>query len=282
MLLVLNIVFYLHVNSQRGWFIFSFFLFVWFITVVFESAEGMIPLTVSKIMFFFAFIWLLFYIRFYLLKKRINLFFPTSSTSHFMFLTMITNNNANVFFFHPLDQFEIIVLFFYWPGIVMPVGPAVVTNLTIILMLNVLLFRILFGMVFVRIFSKIWKYLCIICKFFDKLGIIDIALIISNTLLFTSILYNVNIITFDVFVEVIMLGALFFYVFCIILTFKSLAKWLVSYRKIIYLGVFFFLFVIFTLRFLGLFLTVLIWCLRCLTTLVVNFVIIPVLLFFFL
>ena len=32
----------------------------------------------------------------------------------------------------------------------MPVGPAVITNLTIILLLNVFLFRIFFGMIFDR------------------------------------------------------------------------------------------------------------------------------------
>jgi ATP synthase subunit 6 len=63
--------------------------------------------------------------------------------------------------FHPLDQFEMIVFFFYWSGIVMPAGPAVVTNLTIILLLNICLFRILFGFVFNRANFNIWEFLLI-------------------------------------------------------------------------------------------------------------------------
>jgi len=61
--------------------------------------------------------------------------------------------------FHPLDQFEMIVLFFHWSGIVMPVGPAIITNLTIILLLNVCLFRILFGFVFNRGSFNVWEFL---------------------------------------------------------------------------------------------------------------------------
>ena len=58
--------------------------------------------------------------------------------------------NEIFFFAHPLDQFEIIALFFYWSGIAMPVGPAVITNLTVILLLNVFLFRVMFGAIFDR------------------------------------------------------------------------------------------------------------------------------------
>ena len=62
---------------------------------------------------------------------------------------------------HPLDQFEMIVLFFYWSGIVMPVGPAILTNLTIILLLNVCFFRILLGAIFNRTNFNAWEFLMI-------------------------------------------------------------------------------------------------------------------------
>lgn len=87
MLLVLNIVFYLHPSDvpslrfldnmmfQAAWFIFSTVLFSWFITVVIESGQGhhtitvrqglrygMILFIVSEIMFFFAFFWAFFHV----------------------------------------------------------------------------------------------------------------------------------------------------------------------------------------------------------------------------
>jgi len=34
-------------------------------------------------------------------------------------------------FFHPLDQFEIFVLYIYWPSVGMPIGMTLITNLTI-------------------------------------------------------------------------------------------------------------------------------------------------------
>jgi len=87
MLLVLNIVFYLHASETSfvrsfdngmfacAWFLFSSALFVWFITVVRESARGyhtlavrkglrygMVLFIVSEIMFFFAFFWAFFHV----------------------------------------------------------------------------------------------------------------------------------------------------------------------------------------------------------------------------
>ena len=87
MLLVLNVVFYLHVAGivrfsffdnmmfQTAWIIFSCVLFMWFLTVVFESAQGfhtlvvrqglrfgMVLFIVSEIMFFFAFFWAFFHV----------------------------------------------------------------------------------------------------------------------------------------------------------------------------------------------------------------------------
>jgi heme/copper-type cytochrome/quinol oxidase subunit 3 len=87
MLLVLNIVFYLHLAGivplhffdnmgfQIAWFIFSTILFAWFLTVVSESSQGyhtlavrqglrfgMILFIVSEIMFFFAFFWAFFHV----------------------------------------------------------------------------------------------------------------------------------------------------------------------------------------------------------------------------
>lgn len=64
-------------------------------------------------------------------------------------------------FFHPLDQFEIIVLFFYWSGVVMPVGPAILTNLTVFLFLNVMFFRFLLGFVYNRGTFNTWEFLLI-------------------------------------------------------------------------------------------------------------------------
>jgi ATP synthase subunit 6 len=69
--------------------------------------------------------------------------------------------NKILILFHPLDQFEIIVLLFYWSGIVMPVGPAILTNLTIILMLNVCFFRFLLGFIYNRGVFNAWEFLLI-------------------------------------------------------------------------------------------------------------------------
>lgn len=71
-----------------------------------------------------------------------------------MFYTTISTNNC----FHPLDQFEIISLFFYWSGINMPVGPSVITNLTIILFLNVFLLRLMFSTIFDRGNFNVWEF----------------------------------------------------------------------------------------------------------------------------
>ena len=52
-------------------------------------------------------------------------------------------------FSHPLDQFEIFALWFYWSGIGLPVGLTIITNLTIILWFNIILIRILLGILYV-------------------------------------------------------------------------------------------------------------------------------------
>jgi len=87
MLLVLNIVFYLHSTDvsyirflddlmfHSAWFFFSSALFVWFVTVVIEAGHGyhtiavrkglrygMVLFIVSEIMFFFAFFWAFFHV----------------------------------------------------------------------------------------------------------------------------------------------------------------------------------------------------------------------------
>ena len=77
----------------------------------------------------------------------------------FFSLTDITH--LTLMNFHPLDQFEIFVLFFHWAGIMMPVGPAIFTNLTMILLLNVVLFRLLFAALFDRGVFNTWEFLLI-------------------------------------------------------------------------------------------------------------------------
>ena len=62
---------------------------------------------------------------------------------------------------HPLDQFEMSVLLFHWSGIMMPVGPAILTNLTIILFLNVFLFRFVFAAIFDCGVFNAWEFLLI-------------------------------------------------------------------------------------------------------------------------
>lgn len=103
----------------------------------------------------------------------------------------------NVFFFipHPLDQFEMIVLFFHWSGIVMPVGPAILTNLTIILLLNVFLIRILFSSIFDRGNFNVWEFLMI--EIYDLVK----SIVRSNTSLKRNQYFS-----------------LFFFLFCYILT----------------------------------------------------------------
>lgn len=44
-------------------------------------------------------------------------------------------------FWHPLDQFEIYVLFLYWPNIGMPIGLTLITNLTIFCMIVTVVIR---------------------------------------------------------------------------------------------------------------------------------------------
>jgi ATP synthase subunit 6 len=110
-----------------------------------------------------------------------------------MLLNFWTNNVA--FFSHPLDQFEIIVLFFYWSGIVMPVGPAVITNLTVILLLNVFLFRIIMGAIFDRGQFNVWEFL--LMEIYDLVK----SIVRSNTSLKRNQYFS-----------------LFFFLFCYILT----------------------------------------------------------------
>lgn len=103
-------------------------------------------------------------------------------------------NGIQHIFFHPLDQFEIFVWFFYWSGIVMPVGPAVITNLTVILVLNVFVFRLLLGCIFDRGALNSWE--------FFLLSIYDLvkSIVRSNTSLKRNQYF-----------------ALFFFLFCYIL-----------------------------------------------------------------
>ena len=78
-----------------------------------------------------------------------------------IFLSLKWTSITSMIAFHPLDQFEMSVLFFHWSGILMPVGPAIITNLTIILLLNVFLFRILFAAIFDRGPFNVWEFLLI-------------------------------------------------------------------------------------------------------------------------
>ena len=96
---------------------------------------------------------------------------------------------------HPLDQFEIIVLLFYWSGIVMPVGPAILTNLTVILLLNVCFLRFLLGFVYNRGVFNVWEFLLIETHSLVK------SIIKSNTSLKRNQYFS-----------------LFFFLFCYILT----------------------------------------------------------------
>ena len=97
--------------------------------------------------------------------------------------------------YHPLDQFEIFALFFYWSGIVMPVGPAVVTNLTVILLLNISLFRIVLSSIFDRGKLNVWEFLLI-----EIYGLVK-SIVRSNTSLKRNQYFS-----------------LFFFLFCYILT----------------------------------------------------------------
>lgn len=57
---------------------------------------------------------------------------------------IILNNNVN---FHPLDQFEISVLFVFWPNLGISLGAWTVTNLTIVCMISAILIKGLFEIV---------------------------------------------------------------------------------------------------------------------------------------
>lgn len=99
------------------------------------------------------------------------------------------------FFFHPLDQFEIVVLSCYWSGLMMPVGPAVITNLTVILLLNVFFFRLLFAAIFDRGTFNVWEFF--LCAIYDLVK----SILRSNTSLKRNQYF-----------------ALFFFLFCYIFT----------------------------------------------------------------
>ncbi len=110
-------------------------------------------------------------------------------------MPFLSLNYISTFVFHPLDQFEMIVLFFHWSGIMMPVGPAIFTNLTMILLLNVFLFRILFAAIFDRGSFNVWEFLLI--EIYDLVK----SIVRSNTSLKRNQYFS-----------------LFFFLFCYILT----------------------------------------------------------------
>jgi len=87
------------------------------------------------------------------------------------------------------------VLMFHSSGIMMPVGPAVFTNLTIILLLNVFLFRVFFAAIFDRGVFNVWEFLLI--EIYDLVK----SIVRSNTSLKRHQYYS-----------------LFFFLFCYILT----------------------------------------------------------------
>lgn len=60
---------------------------------------------------------------------------------------------------HPLDQFEIFALWFYWSGMGLPIGLTIITNLTLILWLNVFLIRILFSAIYDRGHLNTWQFI---------------------------------------------------------------------------------------------------------------------------
>ena len=72
---------------------------------------------------------------------------------------VLSTQDMNLFFSHPLDQFELLPLFFYWSGINMPIGASVITNLTVILLLNVFFIRLLFSTIFDRGNFNVWEFL---------------------------------------------------------------------------------------------------------------------------
>lgn len=55
-----------------------------------------------------------------------------------------------IYFQHPLDQFEIYSLCFYWEGNLLPLNEAILTNFTLILIFNIFLIRCLYGAIFDR------------------------------------------------------------------------------------------------------------------------------------
>jgi len=55
---------------------------------------------------------------------------------------------------HPLDQFEIVVLAYYWPNSDISIGVGLITNFTIICILNTIVIRILFSSFFDKLQSN--------------------------------------------------------------------------------------------------------------------------------
>jgi len=61
------------------------------------------------------------------------------------------------FYTHPLDQFELILLWYYWTGLNLPVGLALLSNLTIILTFNIFIMRILLSVVYDKGIFNTWQ-----------------------------------------------------------------------------------------------------------------------------
>lgn len=76
---------------------------------------------------------------------------------------LFTNASNYIYsqFNHPLDQFEIFTLWFYWSGIGLPVGLTIITNLTIILWFNVFLIRVLFSVLYDKGKLNTWQLVLI-------------------------------------------------------------------------------------------------------------------------
>jgi ATP synthase subunit 6 len=78
-------------------------------------------------------------------------------------------------FSHPLDQFEIIALWFYWSGMNLPVGLTIITNLTVVLWFNSFFIRSFFNIIYDKGNLNTWQYLLIEIYNLVK------SIIVSNT-----------------------------------------------------------------------------------------------------
>lgn len=72
-----------------------------------------------------------------------------------------SNNYIYSEFTHPLDQFEIFALWFYWSGIGLPVGLTIITNLTVILWFNIFFIRALFSIIYDKGNLNAWQFVLI-------------------------------------------------------------------------------------------------------------------------